>query len=71
MQISEPDHLIVDGIAMPIVKPDPASIVVKADDGTELLRLTWADGRLDVTGDESRWTVAAARFIAGLRQFVA
>lgn len=60
-------HLIVDGVPMPVAPPPPPSIVIMADDGVELLRLTWADGRLDVTGDESRWTEGAARFVAEMR----
>ena len=43
-------------------------LTIRADDGTDLARFTFADGRLDVIGDESRWTEAAARFMAGLRQ---
>jgi hypothetical protein len=46
------------------------SIVIQADDGTELLRFTWDDGRLDVAGDESRWTEAASRFITEMRRMV-
>lgn len=48
-------------------KPQP-SITLAAEDGTVLLRMTWTDGRLDVTGDETRWTEAAARFIAAMRE---
>lgn len=46
------------------------SLAILAEDGTELLRMCWDSGRLVVTGDESRWDEAAARFIAGVRQIV-
>jgi hypothetical protein len=59
---------LLDDAETPIVEPPPPSIVIMADDGTELLRLAWPDGRLDVTGDESRWTEAAARFVAEMRR---
>ena len=63
-----PVAVTADGIDIQIVQPPPPSITIMAEDGAELLRLTWPDGRLEVTGDESRWTEAAARFIAGMRK---
>lgn len=61
-----PDHLIVNGEPLRVLPP-PA-ITIHADDGTELLRITRDGGCLDVTGDESRWTEAAARFVAEVRR---
>lgn len=54
-------------IAGSITSRPPASVVVMADDGTELLRLSWDDGVLHAVGDESRWDEAAARFVAAMR----
>lgn len=61
-----PDHVIANGEPLRIVKPPVISI--RAEDGTELLRITRDGGRLDVTGDEGRWTEGAARFVAEIRR---
>lgn len=45
-------------------------IIIPAEDGTELLRMTEDDrGRLVVSGDESRWDEGAMRFLHGMMQW--
>jgi hypothetical protein len=69
-----PDTAVVDGAEASVIKlpPFPVSVVVTADDGTELLRVSATkDGVLDVTGPEDRRTEAAARFVAEMRRLAA
>lgn len=48
----------------------PFEIDIVAGDGeTVLLHMTEKDGKLDVSGDESRWTEAARRFVYGMMQW--
>lgn len=65
-----PDHVIVDGERVNFVKPNAPAIVIAAEDGAVLPRITRDGGTLDVSGDESRWTEAAARFIAEMRRML-
>lgn len=66
-----PDTVILNGEEIRIAKPLRPSLVVAADDGTELLRISVTDdGMLDVTGDEDRWTEGAARFAAEVRRML-
>jgi len=45
-------------------------IVIPAEDGTELVRMTEDErGFLVVTGDESRWDEGAKRFLHGMMQW--
>ena len=45
-------------------------IVIPAEDGTELLRMTEdGSGRLSVSGDESRWDEGAKRFLHHMMQW--
>lgn len=56
-----------------VIAPVPApkfSITIAAEDGTELVRMTEdPQGRLAVTGDESRWDEGAKRFLHGMMQW--
>lgn len=46
------------------------NIVIPAEDGTELVRMTEdAQGRLVITGEESRWDEGAKRFLHGMMQW--
>lgn len=63
-------HVVIDGERAQFARPKPPVIVIQADDGAELLRITREGGRLDVSGDESRWTEAAARFVAEMRRII-
>jgi hypothetical protein len=61
-----------EALVRQVSKPPRPSIVVAADDGTELLRIrVTEDGMLDVTGAEDRWTEGAARFVAEMRRLIA
>jgi hypothetical protein len=46
------------------------SLIIKSDDGDDLVQFTFADGRLDISGDESRWTEAASRFVTEMRRML-
>lgn len=50
------------------VRP-PFRIVIPAADGTVLLEMTEENGRLKVTGEESRWDEAARRFLHQMMQW--
>jgi hypothetical protein len=55
-----------------LAPPPPRQLAILDAAGAELAAFTVGDdGRLDVTGDEARWTEAAARFIAGVRDLLA
>jgi hypothetical protein len=46
------------------------NIIIPAEDGTELVRMTEdARGHLVITGDESRWDEGAKRFLHGMMQW--
>lgn len=64
-----PPLTCIPGTAV-IQAPVTPDFVIVAADGTELLRITWSSGVLDVTGPQERWTEAAARFVETVRQML-